>query len=167
MLSNIKKLIDFVIEAHSCYSREPEQAVRRWDGKTPYYVHPIWCAMMILQEENLPEEIRVIGAEVLLLHDVREDTTKPLPDYSSEKVKALVDEMTFDSSDDEMIRVWERSDLAKLFKLYDKVSNLLDCGHMSAEKRRKYIVHALKLTDFIEARFGVLNITKMARAIAQ
>jgi len=48
------------------------------------------------------------------LHDVTEDTTKSLPDYCSEKVKTLMMEMTFESSADEMIRVWERSDLTKL-----------------------------------------------------
>ncbi len=167
MFSQIPDLINFIIEAHWDFPKRPGSIFRKHDGKTPYWAHPIWSAITILQEQNLPEKIRVVGAEALLLHDILEDTCLKLPNYVTEEVKALVGEMTFESSEEEMDKIWERSNLAKLFKLYDKVSNLLDYGWMTAEKRRRYCEYTLKLADFVEEKFGELNIVKMAKAIAQ
>src|SRR5262245_14892479 len=88
-------------EAHMSFSRTPTKAVRRWDGKTPYAIHPVWCAMTLLTETSLPEELRFSGAQALLLHDILEDTTAGLPENVSEAVRALVQEMTFDSFEQE------------------------------------------------------------------
>ena len=102
----------------------------KWDGLTPYSVHPIWCATMILHETALAEDIRVDGSQALLFHDVLEDTLAELPNYLSERVKNLVQDMTFESSDVEMLKVWDKPIEVKLFKLYDKVSNLMDARWM-------------------------------------
>ena len=70
--------------------------------KTPYYIHPLWCATTLLTEEKLSEEIRRIGSQALLLHDVFEDTTAGLPEDTEDEVRRLVMDMTFNTSDQEV-----------------------------------------------------------------
>ncbi len=162
----LASLVSFIFQAHQDHATKPSKAVRKWDGKTPYGVHPTWCAMTLLTETSLSEEIRVIGSQALLLHDVLEDTTEDLPPGTSERVSALVAEMTFESSDEEMEKVWTRSRECKLLKLYDKTSNLLDGAWMSAEKRGRYVAYTLRLAEEVEQHFGAeLNILKIARAV--
>lgn len=161
----LSNLIGFVFDAHDRCPTEPGKAFRKWDGETPYAVHPCWCAMTLLAEDTLPKKIRQIGAQALLLHDILEDTTARLPEGLEPEVVKLVEEMTFPGgSAQEMVEVWGRSDECKLLKLYDKVSNLLDASFMSVEKRAKYNQYAAKLCDEVEAKYGLLNIVRMARA---
>ena len=61
--------------------------------------------------------------------------------------------------------VWDRSDVCKLLKLYDKVSNLLDGAWMPKHKWNVYVDHTAKLARFVEGNFGELNIVKLARAM--
>lgn len=53
----------------------------------------------------------------------------------------------------------------RLFKLYDKVSNLLDASWMSPELHRKYTGYTQKLLADVEKNYGHLNIVKIAHAI--
>ena len=46
---------------------------------------------------------------------------------------SLVREMTFESFQEEVEHLWSRSAEARLLKLYDKVSNLLDGSWMKAQ----------------------------------
>jgi (p)ppGpp synthase/HD superfamily hydrolase len=161
------RLVGFIFAAHGDHPTKPSKAVRKWDGQTPYAVHPLWCATMLLAEPTLSEDLRVRGSEALLLHDVLEDTTEGLPAGTSEEVAGLVRDMTFASSDVEMVEVWSKSDEVKLLKLYDKVSNLLDGSWMSAGKRQKYTAYTLKLADQVEPVYGQLNITRIARAMCE
>ncbi|MEZ4616347.1 MAG: hypothetical protein R2867_12710 [Caldilineaceae bacterium] len=61
--------IAHAIEAHTHFPNTPRDAVRIWDQRTPYVIHPIWCAMTLLTETALPETIRYPGAIALLWHD--------------------------------------------------------------------------------------------------
>jgi hypothetical protein len=145
-------------------------ATRRWDQTTPYAIHPLWCAMTLLSETTLPESLRDVGYQALLWHDILEDTQAGLPSDSSDTVKQLVQEMTFESFSDEMQHIWERSDTARLLKLYDKVSNLLDGTWMQNEQWNQYVTYTLKLLENVENisrkyRYGSLNIVKIARVI--
>jgi ADP-ribose pyrophosphatase YjhB (NUDIX family) len=121
--------------------------------------------MTILTEFKLSEDMRRVGALALLFHDVLEDTLAGLPDWCPSEVSSLVNEMTFASSAEEREKIWERSDQAKLLKLYDKVSNLLDGSKATPEKWNAAVEHALKLADFVEQTYGELNIVKLARAV--
>lgn len=159
--------IEFTLAAHSDHAVSPRAAVRFGDNKTPYAIHPIWCAMTLLTETALPEELRLTGYRALLWHDVLEDTTARLPESAPDEVVALVREMTFRSFDDEMAGIWECGDVAKLLKLYDKTSNLLDASWMSRAKRERYVRYTMKLCDFVERTYGELNITRIARAICR
>lgn len=163
-----QELVGFVgysFRAHAEQATKPSKAVRKWDGKTPYGIHPTWCAMTLLTETTLPEELRARGAQALLLHDVLEDTTAGLPQGTPDEVARLVEGMTFASSDEEMELIWSRSGEIKLLKLYDKVSNLLDGSWMSKERAERYARYLLRLCDEVQPLYGNLNIIRIARAI--
>jgi hypothetical protein len=57
----LRASINHATLAHSNHPKRPEGAIRFWDSLTPYAIHPIWCAMTLLTETRLPEEIRLPG----------------------------------------------------------------------------------------------------------
>ncbi|MBI5841622.1 MAG: hypothetical protein HZB19_16140 [Chloroflexi bacterium] len=165
--NEIKASIEVTIDAHTHHGKTDDAKIRLWDRSTPYAIHPIWCGMTLLTETSLAEDVRLIGYKALLWHDILEDTDFPLPEEVEPEVKTLVEEMTFpDGFEQEKIFLWERSSIAKLMKLYDKVSNLLDAAWMPDEQWNDHVSHALQLTDFVEKTYGNLNIVKISRAVA-
>ncbi|MFH1917249.1 MAG: hypothetical protein ABIJ21_08370 [Nanoarchaeota archaeon] len=78
-----QRILNYNIEAHQDHPRKPSNASRKWDGRTPYYIHPIWCATMLATETTLSEKIRLEGIHALLYHDILEDTTQSLPEWLS------------------------------------------------------------------------------------
>lgn len=159
------ELINFAINAHQEFARKPSKTVRLWDKETPYSVHSIWCAMTFLHETELSEATRVIGSKALILHDVLEDTTLPLPTNIEPEVIKLVEEVTFGSQEEAMEKIWEKSDEARLITLYDMVSNILDGFWMDKGQRQFYLDYTLKLKDSVKIKFGNLNIVKIAEAL--
>lgn len=159
--------LQHTVQAHSHFAKTPRDIVRLWDQRTPYAIHPIWCAMTLLTETRLPEQLRHDGYLALLWHDTLEDTTLALPENVVQNVRTLVEEMTFASLDDEFVQLWERSNTAKLLKLYDKVSQFLDGIWLSDTRWDQLLDHTAKLQAFVEATYGELNITKIARAVCQ
>jgi hypothetical protein len=157
--------IAHAIKAHSHYPNAPRDAVRLWDSYTPYVIHPIWCAMTLLTETRLPQDIRIAGAFALLWHDILEDTHLSLPENTTDRVTQLVKEMTFSGFDEEMVVLWERSDTTKLLKLYDKVSQFLDGTWLSDRRWAQLLAHTQKLQAFVEQTYGELNIVRIARAV--
>jgi (p)ppGpp synthase/HD superfamily hydrolase len=163
MTTELQESINYAVNAH-------KSATRRWDGRTPYVIHPLWCAMTLLTETNLPASLREVGYQTLLWHDILEDTKAGLPPNTREQVEQLVQEMTFESFADEMQHVWSRNETARLLKLYDKVSNLLDGTWMSDEQWNQYVNYTLRLMENVEVicrkyGYGPLNVVKIARAI--
>jgi (p)ppGpp synthase/HD superfamily hydrolase len=156
-------LITFTVNAHEAFARKPSKKVRLWDEKTPYSVHSIWCATTILHETKLSENIRVVCSRALLLHDILEDTTQNLPEGIDSQVRMLVNEVTFANTEESMQKIWERSDHAKLITLYDMTSNMIDGVWMTVEQKRIYSQYTKRLSDFVEKRFGSLNIVRIAR----
>jgi (p)ppGpp synthase/HD superfamily hydrolase len=167
MTSELARLIDFALTTHARQPIRPPKAYRKWDGKTPYSIHPIWCAMTLLHETALSEESRYAGAEALILHDILEDTTANLPEGTSEDVRSLVQDMTFASTDEEMELVWNHKPFVRFLKLYDKVSNLMDGVWMSEERREEYVEYTKRLADDARANFGELDIVKIAHALTK
>ncbi len=160
--------VAYALLTHEEKAKKASKAFRKWDGKTPYGVHPIWCATTLLHETSIPEDLRNEGAEALLFHDILEDTTAELPDGTSDRIGKLVDGMTFEGGTaQEMQEVWSRSKEIRLLKLYDKVSNLLDAEiWMTPEKLATYRAYTKKLADDVESNYGTLNIVRLARALA-
>lgn len=158
-------LVEYTITSHALHSVKPSKAFRKADGMTPYSIHPMWCAMSLLHEQVLPYEFRWNGAQALLFHDLLEDTTAGLPGGLPSEVAQMVMDMTFESSDVEMVEVWDKPIEIKLLKLYDKVSNLLDATWMTSERFDQYAKYANALADEVEENYGRLAIVKMARAV--
>lgn len=154
------------IIAHQEHPKQPKDSLRFWDGKTPYAIHPVWCAITLLHETLLPDEIRLPGYQTLLLHDILEDTTLPLPADLDPLVVAWVQAMTYESFTAEQEAIWNQPDEIKLLKLYDKTSILLDAVWMKPEKWNHMVRYTLSLADFAEQTYGALNIVKIARALA-
>lgn len=161
-----KRDICYIINAHQNFARKPSKTTRKWDGMTPYYVHPLWCANTILAETQLPTDTRRIGATSLLYHDVLEDTTVPLPEWLDLKVVQVINDMTFKGGfSQEQGEVWTKGPFIRLLKLYDKVNNLMDGSWMSEEKFEQYRSFTGKLTKDVEHHYGGLNITKLASTL--
>ena len=157
--------IHHAIQAHSIYPNSPEDAIRFWDKTTPYAVHPIWCAITLLTETKLSEDIRFKGYQALLWHDTLEDTRLPLPENTDAIVVQLVHEMTFKSFREEQEKIESCRDIVKLLKLYDKVSIVLDAVWMKDEKWNHLVNYTLKLRQFVQKNYGDLNIVKIAGAV--
>jgi len=135
---------------------------RKWDKEVPYWIHPVWCATMILSEPMLPIILRHKGALALLYHDAKEVGRG---NFVPNSVRDLVSDMTFDSFDDEMLLLMSKSDQIILLKLYDKVHNLLD-GHWMTKKRKdEYKLHTLRLIERVKEAYGDLQICKIARVV--
>jgi len=127
--------------------------------------------MALLQEPNLSRQPRVVGAHTLALHDVLEDTTVGLPEWTHPLVKEGVEQMTFQSFSEERRLIWGRPEMIWLLKLYDKASNLLDgwpwMDNRGAEYRNMYEAFTLELAERAQERFGELKIVRIARAICR
>lgn len=157
---------NFAKIAHINNPRKLTDRVRFHDNKTPYIVHPIWCAMTILTETALDETTRLNGYLALMWHDVLEDTTVSLPEPTDDTIKQLVIDMTFDCFEEETRLLWKRTPLIRLLKLYDKTSNLLDAAHFNEAKWNRYTDFTNKLREDVHRNYGDLNIVKIAQSIA-
>lgn len=160
-------MISDVLLLHSKFAREPKKAFR-FDGVTPFSVHPVLLAMLILNEEHLPEEIRVRGAKALLAHDLLEDTTAELPEWAKDpEVEKLVRGLTFTKGQDKYVDVWNRGEDVILLSFFDSVANLTCVGNVSSErmayKKKKVREHLA----YIESCYPWLEIVKMAKAFLQ
>jgi hypothetical protein len=159
--------VAYVINAHINLAKSSDKAVRAWDGKTPYAIHPVWCATMIQSETTLPADVRTRGTLTLLYHDVDEDTTASLPTTLPADITALIGHMTFPGGmKQEMEDLWTKPSEVLLYKLYDKVSNLMDGAWMSDELTTRYVAHTKRLLAEIERTYGrKLNIVRLAHAV--
>ena len=166
---NATTLINGIIDAfnaHTTLPAKPSKAFRKHDGRTPYFVHPTWCAMTILHELALPVELRVRGSLVLQFHDVLEDTLASLPSNLPADVVEGINHMTFPGgSAQEQVELWEKPLEIQLFKAYDKVANLLDGFNQTPEKAARADAHARRLLGVVEDAYGTLNIVKNGRAL--
>ncbi len=162
---NLLRHINYIFDAHQKLAKKDENTVRG-DNETPYSIHPVWCSMMIATETSLSREIRIEGTIVLLYHDVSEDTNASLPNDLSPEIIQSISDMTFmGGMKEEMVEIWSKSQKIRLFKLYDKVSNLLDASWMPPDYLPKYVGHTKRLLDDVEKHYGSLNIVKIAHSI--
>lgn len=165
-----KKFIEYIAfaaEAHQEKVLPTAKALRTFPSgeKNPYFTHPLWCAMMILLETQLPETIRIPGAQALLLHDILEDTSLPLPEDVSEEVRHLVQEMTYKGGfDEEKLIILKKPSLIQLLKLYDKTATLYD-GDIKPRRYQEWTAFMQKLIETVEKEYGTLHIVLLAREL--
>lgn len=132
---------------------------------TPYFTHSLWCAIMIWLDSGLPENIRYPGAQVLLFHDILEDTSATLPNDISDEVKRLIGEMTYRGGfNEEKTAVLTKPPLIQLLKLYDKTATLYD-GDMKSDRIQEWTGFMEKLIKTVKHEYGTLNIVLLAREL--
>ena len=164
----IEGLMLAAMAAHVLYPRTPDLAYRQFDGMTPVALHTVYCATMVTQEAALPVELRRLGFEVLLFHDLEKDTTASYPVALSDQARRLIEAMTygdldqqrfFTSLDEEMQCILNaRSADCRLFMLYAKVGNLWDdADWMAPDQREQYLTYVLKLAEKVEGERGELG----------
>lgn len=159
-------MIADVFRLHQDFPKKPHKAFRKFDEKTPYGVHPTFLAMLILQEETMPEDDRLRRAKALLGHDLKEDTIADLPDWCQETAVAkLIDGLTFSDDEDPLIEMWLRGEEVILTKFYDNVANLMSVGKMSPERIAQRQANVQKHLAYVESRYPQLEIIKIAKGL--
>lgn len=159
---NLKRLLDFVYRAHQEHNRRKDF---RQGGKVPFMVHPVWCALTILNDQRIPFTERELGYQVLLLHDVLEDTSLEIPDYVDQKVLDCVKEMTHDNWEDEQ-KIDDKSHFIKLLKLCDKVSSMYDENvREDAVRRKEWKTLTQKLLVDVKNHYGNIRLVTLAKAV--
>lgn len=66
-------VVQIAMTAHQ--ARCTKDLARRFDGRTPFFVHPLGMAMSIMNDSGIEFRTRSTAAIVALLHDVLEDTS--------------------------------------------------------------------------------------------
>lgn len=161
--------IPYVLTAYENYSIGEEKRYRQ-DGRTPAGVHSIFAAMLVLHEPYLLWKEKTLLALVLLLHDILEDTDRAIPVYIPSTVKELVaNEMIYPGGgSEEREKIWGKSRLARLAKMYDKYSNLLTArpGLRAWQKIPTHVTYLRKLADVVESEWDIqLEIIFLAREL--
>ncbi|MFZ6014977.1 MAG: hypothetical protein ACOYUZ_01315 [Patescibacteria group bacterium] len=162
---DLTRHIKIVGKMHAKKPKEAANRFRKWDGETPYLLHPLWCMSTIAGEKLLDNYVRWRGMLVLLYHDVIEDTDGILPEDLPEDVVSGIKHMTYESSDHERSVIWSKPVEIRLFKLYDKTSNLLDAFETDAEKITRNLDYIQSLINDVEQNYGQLNIVIMAKSL--
>lgn len=167
MLYNLKFHLENILHCHEDMANNLSKSFRKFDNKTNYSVHQIWCATTIATEILLPEETRIIGFYTLLYHDVLEDTSGNLPkfDLFDNEINKSIHDMTFDSFSEEIKNLWSKSKEIRLFKLYDKTNNFLNLDGWPPAKIKQHYDHLNNLIQDVQSNFGNLNITYIANSI--
>ena len=165
-------IISSVFKAHHAYAKRGSKRFRKWDGKTPYGIHPTWSALTLLTETTLDEWTRTVGVWTLLNYDLLEDTSAslilPKDERLMNRIIANINDMskkTGESKDEEFWRLINSYNEIRLFTLYDRVSNLLDGVWMDDATKTMYTSYVRALADNVFKIYGNLNIVKIARSI--
>lgn len=158
-----KRLLDFIYSAHQ--EHLTKNAFRQ-DGRVPFVVHPLWCAMMLVNDTRIPDEERQQGFQALLLHDILEDTSLPIPDFVEPAVVELVQAMTHTSWEEEK-DIEGKSPLVLLLKLCDKMASMYDetVRQSVIGRRREWKELTQRLLNEAEKNYKESRITQIARAI--
>ena len=164
--SELAAMITDVFQLHQDFPKKPQNAFRKFDGITPYGVHPTFLAMMILQEDTMEENDRIRRAKALLGHDLKEDTTAPMPEWCKDlEVMALIDGLTFTEEQDPAVEMWNRGYEVILVKFYDNVANLMNTRMRSPERIERRRENVLKHLAWVESRHPQLEIVKIAKGL--
>jgi (p)ppGpp synthase/HD superfamily hydrolase len=159
-----KKILDF---AYDAYQNKSKRDTLRQGGKTPFITHPYFAASLLLADRRVPWEDRYYGYQILILHDVLEDTDADLPDWLEDRVVQGVKDMTF--SDDisfeekgEIIK--NRDPFIKLLELCDTISNVYE-EHVGEKKRSEWKELDKELVIDVENIYGDIRVVQLSKAI--
>ena len=155
----IQAVLQFAIDAHTVHNER--DAYRKFDGKTPFWIHPVGIATAILNDAGIPYYIREKAAIVALLHDVIEDTSADInrlrPCLGEEMfncvydyVKDLTCETSLASQQKFMDNPCGCSDICLLVRIADIIDN------MQTYQTKKYFPYVFALQKEMCER-GVFN----------
>jgi hypothetical protein len=160
------KQISFITEAHQEKALTEKKTTRTFQSgeSNPFFIHPVWCALTILQETKLPESVRLSGAETLLFHDILKDTSAELPEDLPQEIKNFIQEMTFSDFQTEIATIPTKPPFIQLLKLYDKTATLYD-GAVKEKTTQEWYNYIQKLIDNVGKEYGELNIVLLAKTL--
>jgi hypothetical protein len=163
-----KRYLDFAYDAYQGHSVADEY---RQDGKVPFMTHPLGSAHLLIADTLVPYEERERGFKILLLHDVLEDTSIPLPEWVEEDVRNGVIEMTYTGSkmlEEKLAWVALKPSFIRLLLLYDTFWSLYE-GHVGGPAERQVLWRrgVAELTEQVAREYGDLRIVQIARAIVE
>lgn len=169
----LKKYLDF---AYSAYQEHniTDQAYRQ-KGMVPYMIHPLWCAMLLITDTQIPLEQRELGFKALILHDVLEDTSLKLPKWVELEVKGIVKELTFESLEQALKEYDSKSPYIKLLMLYDELSSMYenhvgvnnDSEKKKQRKRKLWKEYTIRGIKEVEKEYGNIRIVQIGKAIVK
>lgn len=160
-----KRVLDLAFDAYQNHNTTKQEM--RQGGKVPFLEHPMWAAMMLLCDQRIPFEQREIGYQVLLLHDVYEDTDLELPDDVDPEVKRLVQEMTLPSDFKKaLVEVAQKETFVKLLILCDSLQNVYE-EHVTDWKRAAWKEGVGVLIREIEREYGNIRLVHVGKAILE
>lgn len=142
------------------YPTVETKAYRTFDQQTPLAMHSVLAASVCSAESDVPAQLRYLGQQVLLRHDVNEDTTCGVSTRATLRVRELVQAMTFPGGfKEECATMWSRPPIVWWLKLYDKWANCADGANPNgwmatrgADYRLKYVRFTHELLGCVEQR---------------
>ncbi len=157
-------LLDFIVSAF--YSTR-KQAKEHSDKERflLYSQHLVWIGELF-SEPTIEIKSKELWSQALLLYGLTKETGKDLPHYTSKGVKDLLEEMTFNSLEEEVAQISEICSSAKLLKLYIHVASLKSNLPKNNQEWNTICDIVYYLDNSVCVDFGELNIIKIARIFA-
>lgn len=165
-----KQYVDWAYHAYQ--EKNVSNQTYRLKGSIPYITHPLGSALLLLADTKIPEQERLLGFKILVLHDVLEDTALALPEWVEEKVKFGVEELTYQGPEslEEKIK-WSHSKqdpFIKLLILHDAFWTLYEYGVDGPIKRKELWQQGVgELAEIIAKDYGNIRIVQIARTVVE
>ena len=159
-----KKLLDF---AYDAYQNKSKKDKTRQEGKTPFITHPFFAASLLLADQRIPWEDRYYGYQILVLHDVLEDTTAELPEWLDTKVIEGIKGLTFPdnlSVEEKFEIIKSRGPFIRLLALCDTISNVYE-EHVGEFHKREWKEADEKLVKDVRKDYGDIRVVEVSETI--
>jgi (p)ppGpp synthase/HD superfamily hydrolase len=164
------ELFSFSMKAHTALNTKDK--VRRFDGKTPFFIHPLGAAIDILNEDKLDWETRCVAAAALLMHDIFEDTSATemdvwnecpsVPENILKNGLEIVRKLTFNTSLESesafMNSYHKTNDMEVLVRAADVSTNL---NTLPISRAKRSIPYCTKLLSCIDNDLQIAQILNM------
>jgi len=162
----VQQLFEFAHDAHTNHNvRGEDHIIRR--GIYPYIIHPMWAASTLIMDPDISIEERILGFQILMLHDILEDTSASLPAWVSQEVQDGVRRLSHESWEQELIDIASYTPFFKLLKLCDKIQTLYERGVVLPEKRPRWKQLVQELARDVEAQYGTTRVGTIANALVE
>lgn len=162
----LQKIFAFAHDAHQNHNLIGGNHVMR-RGIYPYIIHPMWAASTLIMDPDIPKEERILGFQILILHDVLEDTSVQLPKWIDEEVKRGVVALTHNNWEEEQAAILHYTPFLTLLKLCDKMQTMYEKAVTDPKKARQWRQLVQRLTEDVEAHYGKTRVVVIAKALLE